>query len=258
MVRRHRDGSAGDVDYGVIGAGYSRYRQPEPRFAQLIDTALGAAVTVLNVGAGTGSYEPTDRVVSAVEPSASMRAQRWPHLPEAVDAHAESLPFDDDRFDAALASFTVHQWNDLGAGLGEMRRVTRGPIVVLTCDPARLHRFWLAEYCPEVIAVEAGRYPALDTIGAGLGGDYAVVDVPIPLRCTDGFTEAYYGRPEHLLDPGARRANSAWSLVPDAAIRRFRRNLSQDLADRTWDHRYGHLRMQDCFTGSLVLVVSTP
>lgn len=157
MGERTTDGSAGDADYGVIGASYSGYRQPDPRLAAAITRALGDARTVLNVGAGAGSYEPADRQVTAVEPSASMRAQRPSGLPRAVDATAEHLPFEDDSFDASMTTFSVHQWGDVGAGLREMRRVTRGPVVILTCDPTLVDRFWLTEYAPEVIATEARR-----------------------------------------------------------------------------------------------------
>jgi methyltransferase family protein len=255
------DGSVGDADYGTIGSGYTRYRQPEPEFAARIQRALGRAATVLNVGAGAGSYEPDDRTVTAVEPSEAMRAQRPARLPEAINARAESLPFDDGRFDAALASFTVHQWRDLDAGLAEMRRVTTGPILILTCDPGLLDGFWLADYAPEVIQVEARRYPAIERLSTALdegdgGRRCAVERVPIPLHCVDGFNEAYYGRPERLLDPAARRANSAWSFLDDAVVERFHQRLSQDLADGTWDARHGRLRTQAHFLGSLVLLVT--
>src|SRR3954469_10539782 len=127
MSARQSDGSAGDANYGAIGKRYSAYRRPEPAIAAFINEALGDAETVLNVGAGAGSYEPTDRSVTAVEPSATMRAQRPPELPAAIDAVAEELPVHDDAFDASLATFTVHQWTDLAVGLAELRRVTRGP-----------------------------------------------------------------------------------------------------------------------------------
>ncbi|HTU23787.1 MAG TPA: class I SAM-dependent methyltransferase [Pirellulales bacterium] len=256
MAERHDDGSAGDVDYGKVGHGYSRYRQPEPRIAAFIDHYLGDAVTVLNVGAGAGSYEPSARQVTAVEPSASMRAQRPRHLPLAIDAVAERLPFADEYFDAAMASFTVHQWTDMNAGLREMRRVTRGPVVVMTCDPDESPNFWLGQYAPEVVAAENRRNPPIETIRAALGGETEVVSVPIPLDCSDGFHEAYYGRPECLLDPGARRACSAWSFVPPHAIERFVARLSRDLSDGTWDAAYGHLRTQPEFLGPLKLVIS--
>ncbi|WP_055045831.1 class I SAM-dependent methyltransferase [Devosia sp. A16] len=258
MAKRTVDGSAGDVDYGRIGSGYSRYRQPEPRIAALIAAALGDARTVLNVGAGAGSYEPVDRAVTAVEPSAAMRAQRPAHLPRAIDATAEQLPFADQAFDAAMATFTVHQWQDLGAGLAEMRRVTRGPVVILSCDPEALDRFWLNDYAPEAIAVEARRYPALSEIVTGLGGAVEILPVPIPLDCVDGFGEAYYGRPERLLDPGARLANSAWTFVAPAVVERFVATLGRDLADGSWDRRYGRLRTTPSFEGSLRLIVGRP
>jgi SAM-dependent methyltransferase len=167
MATRSVDGSAGDADYGVIGGSYTRYRQPDPRIAARLSQALGPARTVLNVGAGAGSYEPADREVTPVEPSASMRAQRPPGLAPAVDATAEDLPFADGTFDAAMSTFSVHQWSDLEAGLREMRRVTRGPVVILTCDPALLRRFWLTSYSPEVIDAEARRYPAVAALRAG-------------------------------------------------------------------------------------------
>lgn len=255
---RTSDGSAGDADYGRVGRDYARYRRPEPAIGQAIAAALGDARTVVNVGAGAGSYEPGDRAVTAVEPSAAMRAQRPAGLPVAVDAVADALPFPDGAFDAAMTTFSVHQWPDLSAGLRELRRVASGAVVVLTCDPALLGRFWLAEYAPEVIATEARRYPDPRRIAEILGGHGAVDAVPIPLGCTDGFGEAYYGRPEALLDPGARLANSAWSFVGPAVEERFERNLRRDLADGTWDARWGHLRSAPTYDGSLVLVTATP
>jgi SAM-dependent methyltransferase len=235
---RHGDGSAGDANYGLIGNGYARYRQPDPRIAGLITRALGRAQTVLNVGAGAGSYEPIDRHVTAVEPSASMRQQRPPHLPAAIDAVAESLPFPDNHFDASMATFTVHQWPDLNAGLAEMRRVTRGTIVILTCDPDELDRFWLDAYAPEVIAVEARRYPRIETIVAASGRNTEVIPVPIPLDCTDGFGEAYYGRPECLLDPRAPglfrlelRRSIGWAALHGSV---GRRSSQRRLAHEIW------------------------
>ncbi len=255
---RHEDGSAGDVDYGEIGGSYARFRQPEPVIAALILEALGDARTVLNVGAGTGSYEPTDRVVTAVEPSASMRAQRPPSLSAALGAVAEDLPFADASFDASMAIVTLHQWSDLEQGLAEMRRVTRGPVVLLVCDPALMADYWLNDYIPEVRAVEASRFPPLQRIAAALGPSVEVKAVPVPLNCRDGFNEAYYGRPEALLDPEARLACSSWSLVPKTAVARFHHHLWADLASGLWDRKYGHLRSQPFFDGPLRLIVGKP
>jgi SAM-dependent methyltransferase len=257
-MTRFDDGSAGDANYGVIGPGYGQYRRPDPRIAAFIHAALGDAKTVLNVGAGAGSYEPTDRAVTAVEPSASMRAQRPAHLPRAVDAVAGKLPFADKSFDAAMTTFSVHQWPDLAAGLKEMRRVTRGPMAIISGDPDALDRFWLREYAPEVIATEARRYPPVSTFRDALAGEIEIIHVPIPLDCCDGFNEAYYGRPEMLLDPRARRACSAWSFVGADAIARFELDLRRDLDDGSWDKKYGGLRTQRIFHGSLLLIVSRP
>ena len=252
---RTPDGSAGDADYGAIGGGYVRYRRPDPRIAARIEAALGDARKVLNVGAGAGSYEPVHLDVTAVEPSAAMRAQRPPHLPRAIDAVAEALPFADASFDASMATFSVHQWADLGQGLAELRRVTRGPVVILTCDPAALGGWWLEEYAPEVFAVEARRYPPIAAIAGKLGGA-KVHPVPIPLDCRDGFNEAYYGRPEMLLEDGARLACSGWSFVGAEVIERFVSELSRDLASGRWDERNGCVRFRREFEGPLRLIIS--
>lgn len=246
---RTADGSAGDADYGKIGKVYTGFRNPDPRIAAAIETALGKAETVINVGAGAGAYEPTDRTVTAVEPSAAMRALR-PHHRPAINATAEHLPFPDNTFDAAMATFTIHQWQNLDAGLTEVRRVTRGPMAILTCDPDLVRDFWLYDYAPEVLDVEARRYPEISTLNG------TVIPVPVPRDCIDGFNEAYYARPEMLLNPAARQACSAWSFVDEATRDRFAERLANDLADGTWDRAHGHLRDQPTYAGSLVLVIA--
>ena len=178
MVGRSGDGSVGDADYQHLGTSYARYRRPDRRIAERITAALGSARTVLNVGAGAGSYEPTDREVTPVEPSETMRAQRPDHLPTALDAVAEHLPFPDDSFDAAMTTFSVHQWRDTGAGLREIRRVTRGPVVILTCDPRLLDGYWLNEYAPRVIEAEQRRYPPLSELESGLGTAFGPLPCP--------------------------------------------------------------------------------
>lgn len=256
-MRNFDDGSAGDADYGTIGAGYAQIRQPDPRIAARILTALGNARTVLNVGAGAGSYEPVDRHVFAVEPSASMRAQRPAHLAPAINATAENLPFDDDSFDASMASVTVHQWPDVRKGLGEMRRVTRGPVVVLTFDPVVPEPWWLPEYVPVLFEIEARRMPPLEVIADALGGA-RVETVPIPVDSIDGFGQAFFGRPERVLDPAVRRAMSAWSFVTPAIIEEFEQRLAADLASGEWDRRWGRFRSLSEFDGGLRLVISDP
>jgi hypothetical protein len=246
------------VDYDRHGTGYAVQRRPDPRIAAMIHTALGDARTVVNVGAGAGSYEPADRYVVAVEPSAGMRAQRPRGAVPAIDATAERLPFDDDAFDAAMATVTVHQWADTARGLAELRRVSQGPVVVLTFDGDALDRLWLAEYVPELIAAERRRYPPIDLIAAAIGRTAEVVAVPVPVDCVDGFTEAFYARPDMFLDPRVRAAQSAWGFVDDAAITRGVERLRTDLDSGVWDARFGGLRTQPEFVGSLRLVVGRP
>ncbi|MCX5387025.1 class I SAM-dependent methyltransferase [Streptomyces sp. NBC_00083] len=258
MVMRTYGAGAGDVDYGTLAPGYRSYRRPDERIARVIAQALGGARTVLNVGAGTGSYENAAHETTAVEPSLAMRAQRPAELSTAIDAVAEDLPFADGRFDAAMTLFSVHQWSDAAAGLREMRRVTRGPVAVLTCDPARVRNFWLYEYAPEVLETEVRRYPPLDQLGDALGGTVTAQIVPIPLDCTDGFNEAYYGRPEMLLDPAARQACSAWSFIDDAARLAFDTSLRRALGSGAWDEAFGHLRHRSTYNGSLVLLRAVP
>jgi hypothetical protein len=249
---------AGDYDYEAGGAGYATNRRPDPRIEAYVHAALGDARTVVNVGAGAGSYEPVDREVVAVEPSAAMRAQRPEHLSAAVDAVAEALPFPDDSYDAAMATVTVHQWPDQPSGLREMCRVSRGPVVVLTFDPDALDAFWLADYAPELIAAERGRYPTIANLCGMLGGTTSVTEVPVPIDCVDGFTEAYYARPERFLDPEVRLSQSAWGFVDAAATERFVARLRHDLSSGEWERRYGGLRRQPEFLGSLRLVTSLP
>jgi SAM-dependent methyltransferase len=250
--------TAGDVDYRAHGRGYARQRRTDPRLEAWVHAALGDARTILNVGAGAGSYEPLDRHVLAVEPAAAMRAQRPAYLSPAIAAAAESLPLDDQSFDAAMALVTVHQWPDLAKGLGELRRVTRGPIVVLTFDPDALDRWWMADYAAEMLAVERRRFPSVATLVGALGGACEVQALPIPNDCVDGFSEAFHARPEAFLDPAVRRSQSAWSFVPDAVQARIVAHLADDLASGEWDRRHGHWRVQPTFEGSLRGIVSRP
>lgn len=249
---------AGDFDYEVGGVGYAAQRRADPRIAARVHSALGPARTVLNVGAGAGSYEPTDREVTAVEPSAAMRAQRPQHLSRAVDATAEDLPFDEDSFDAAMATVTIHQWSDVDRGLAELRRVSRGPVIILTFDGDALDSLWLAEYAPELIAAERRRYPGIEHVRQVLGGHSTVQEVPVPIDCLDGFAEAYYARPELFLDPAVRRSQSAWGFIDAEATERTVSRLRSDLDSGAWDRRFSRLRRQPEFTGALRLIVAEP
>jgi SAM-dependent methyltransferase len=249
---------AGDWDYDRHGPGYAEYRRPEPRIAALVRDALGPARTIVNVGAGAGSYEPGDRYVLAIEPSAVMRAQRPAHLAPAISAVAEHLPLDDGAVDAAMAMVTVHQWPDSQRGLREMRRVARGPVVVLTFDGDALDQFWLADYSPELMAAERRRMPSIASIRAALGGSSEVTVVPVPAGCVDGFTEAYYARPEMLLDARVRAAQSAWGFITRAQQEQAVARLRADLESGAWDARYRQLRGAPFFAGALRLVVAHP
>jgi len=254
-----RDRPAGDFDYERHGEGYASARQPDPRIAAQVHAALGGSRTVLNVGAGAGSYEPTDRYVLAVEPSAAMRTQRPVEAAPAVDAAAERLPFDDGSFDATMAVMTVHQWSDVDQGLQEMRRVSRGPVVVLTLEASALQQFWLTDYIPEIVAVEQARFPTLQQVTAALaqGSTEVRVDVvAVPQDCSDGFGEAFYGRPEAFLRPEVRAATSGLVLTDPGAIRRGLDRLENDLDSGAWDRKYGHLRGLAEREGALRLVTA--
>jgi methyltransferase family protein len=249
---------AGDFNYELRGGGYSLIRRPEPRFALKIRDALGDSTSLINVGAGTGSYEPSDMSVTPIEPSETMRAQRPPHLAPAIDAVAEELPFPDKTFDAALASVTVHQWSDLRRGLSELRRVTRGPIVIMTFDPVSLRKFWLAEYAPEMMERESGRMPDLAELVELLAENVRIQELSIPADCADGFAEAYFGRPESFLDAEVRQSQSSWGFVNDHEEHRSVERLRDALEDGSWDSRFGALRTASEYSGALRLLVANP
>ena len=240
--------------YDSIGATYSVTRRTEPRIAAQVWAALGDAKTVLNVGAGTGSYEPPDRDVTAVEPSAVMRAQRPASAAPCVAAAAESLPFEDRSFDAAMAFATVHHWHDPIGGLREMRRVARR-VVVFTCDTSDRSwrsRFWLTrDYLPEVAASRVGLATELArAIGARME------PVLIPWDCADGFFEAYWRRPEAYLDENVRRGISMWAKVGPDAEQRAVRSLRDDLASGRWAERNRDLLELDAAELGLRLLIA--
>ena len=220
--------------YDTIGATYTVTRRTEPRIAAQVWAALGDAQTVLNVGAGTGSYEPPDRDVTAVEPSAVMRAQRPAGAAPCVDAVAESLPFEDQSFDAAMAFATIDHWQDPIAGLREMRRVARH-VVAFTYDASAPCLFWLnRDYLPEFAGLWAGR-PSLTELAGAIGA--RTEPVLVPWDCTDGFYHAYWRRPEAYLDEHVRRGMSIWARVGPDAEQRAVRSLRDDLASGRWAER---------------------
>lgn len=238
--------------YDKIGVGYSNLRKPDSRIARALHDALGAAKSVLNVGAGTGSYEPADRVVTALEPSAEMISQRPPGSAKAYQGYAEDMPFADDQFDAAMAVLTVHHWSDLEAGLREMRRVTRGRLAILTFDPASPY-FWLADYIPEIVELDQPIMPELGTFDRILGKTEVEI-ISVPRDCTDGFLGAYWQRPHAYLDPRVRSAISTFSKLDNVSNALAR--LEQDLVSGVWEQRYEDLMELESLDVGYRLVVA--
>lgn len=237
--------------YDTIGVNYAALRRPDARIARIIDEALGDARTVLNVGAGTGSYEPAGRMVTAIEPSREMIARRAPGAARAIRANAEDLPFGDGAFDASMAILTIHHWRDRGAGLAEMRRVTRGPIVLLTFDPAQ--RPWLTDYLPELAELDERQMPAMTDYTRWLG-PVDIKPVLIPHDCTDGFLYAYWRRPHAYLDDRVRSGSSSFWAIGD--VRAGLERLKGDLASGAWMQRYAGLAALNAYDAGYRLVVA--
>jgi SAM-dependent methyltransferase len=229
---------AGPALYDAIGHNYALRRRPDPRIAARIWSAIGDATTILNVGAGTGSYEDASRTMVAVEPSEVMIAQRAVDAGPVVRAGAECLPFGDNAFDVALAIMTVHHWSDLQQGLSEMQRVSRRQ-VVFTFDPTRHDALWIFEdYAPGIAGLS--RHAAVEAVMEGLNTEH-VESISVPADCTDGFITAYWQRPDQYLIPAVRAATSGFSLLPQAQVDAGMTRLAQDLADGTWHERHDHL-----------------
>lgn len=239
--------------YDAIGVGYPATRRTEPRIAARIWTALGDADTVVNVGAGTGSYEPPGKSVTAVEPSAVMRAQRPADAAPCVAANADRLPFPDQSFDAAMAVLSDHHWPDPIAGLREMRRVARR-VVVFNFDAEHAGKFWLTrDYLPE-FTVLAAAHPTMTQRAAAVGARLEAV--PIPWDCVDGFFHAYWRRPEQYLRPEVRRGISVFAAVGPEAELRMTRQLSDDLIAGRWTARNRDITgLADAELGARLLIL---
>lgn len=237
--------------YDAIGAGYETLRRPDPRIAARLHDALGPARRVLNVGAGTGNYEPSGRAVLAVEPSARMIQRRPPGSAPVIQASAAALPLADATFDAALAILTVHHWHDPLAGLKEVRRVTRGRIVILTFDPAA--RPWLTDYLPGLAALDEAQMPLLEVYRTALG-PIRVEPLLIPFDCVDGFLYAYWRRPHAYLDPRIRSGSSSFHALKDVDAGLGR--LKADLDSGAWQSRYAHLTGLEAYDAGYRLLVS--
>jgi SAM-dependent methyltransferase len=245
-----------EPEYDRIGGRYGATRGTEPRIAALVLQALGDASSVLNVGAGTGSYEPADRRVVALEPSWTMLAQRPPGSAPAVQGVAEALPFRDATFDAVMAVLTVHHWADWRRGLAEARRVARRRVVLMTWDQDAWERFWLVrDYFPPIVELDRGRFVPIPDMVEVLGGG-RVEPVPVPWGCRDGFTGSFWARPEAYLDPEVRSGMSSFMLMAPEATAEGLRRLSRDLASGEWDRRHGHLRDMSEFDLGYRLVIT--
>lgn len=238
--------------YDTIGINYAELRKPDPRIATAIDEALGLATTVLNVGAGTGSYEPEGRQVTAAEPSLEMIRKRSPSAAPAIQASAGDLPFEDNAFDTSMAILTIHHWPDKEQGLSEMRRVTRGRIVLLTFDPSS--RPWLTDYLPELAALDQAQMPTMSDLERWLG-PIEITPVLVPYDCSDGFLYAYWRRHEAYLDPRIRSGSSSFWALGDKAEKGLQR-LQQDLQTGAWERRYSELLTLPAYDAGYRLVVA--
>jgi SAM-dependent methyltransferase len=241
--------------YDTIGRGYAGERRTDPRIEAPILAALADAASVVNVGAGTGSYEPRDRFVVAVEPSVEMIRQRAPDAAPVVRAIAEALPFGNGTFDVGMAVLTLHHWTDWRAGIAELKRAS-ARLVVFTADIEVFAGMWLTtDYFPEIIDLDRGRFPTTDELAAEMGGA-TVENVLVPHDCVDGFSGAYWARPEAYLSADVRRGMSGFAaLAPDVVAAGIER-LAADIASGAWDERYGSLRKQETFDIGYRLLVA--
>lgn len=247
--------TASVIIYDAIGTTYSTTRRPDPRLGALISTVLGDARSVINVGAGSGSYEPPQTML-AVEPSPVMISQRPAGSAPVVQARAEALPVANDAADAAMALLTVHHWTDLEAGVTELRRIARRRIVVLTWDQRVIREFWLlSEYLPEAAAFDEARAVPVDRLAALLGGA-RIEPVPVPHDCTDGFGAAYWRRPEAYLDPVVRAGISMLAQTGDEVLRPGLDRLAADLESGRWHKRHTDLLQREDFDAGYRLLVA--
>ncbi len=237
--------------YDSIGLNYAELRKPDARIASAIMAAVGPCQSVINVGAGTGSYEPTDRHVMAVEPSIEMIRKRPANAAPAIQASAEDLPFDEGSFDAAMAILTVHHWQDKPKGLRELRRVARDKVVLLTFDPAS--RPWLTDYIPELALLDEAQMPSITEYEKWLG-PVQIEPLPIPYDCSDGFLYAYWRRPQAYLDVRLRSGSSSFWALPDVSAGIAR--LGDELASGEWARRYANLLECDAYDAGYRLVVT--
>ncbi len=248
------------VRYESIGRDYAVTRREDPRIAQRIRQALGDARSVVNVGAGTGSYEPDDRHVIAIEPSDVMAAQRPPHRVPAIRADAGALPLRDRSVDAAMAVLTLHHWDGAQErGVRELRRVARARVAILTYDASVSGRMWLlADYLPEVARLDERIFPPPERIAAWLGDDTEVEIEPVLVHrdTPDWMLGSFWAHPERVLDETARTNTSGFARMPAHVIDRVVEALRRDLETGVWDARHGELRRLEEYDAGLRLIVA--
>ena len=238
--------------YDTIGQGYQGLRCADPRILAAILRALGESKSVVNVGAGAGSYEPRDRLLFAVEPSMTMIRQRRAGAASVVRAPAERLPFGDGAADATLAILTLHHWSDLAGGLRELRRVASQKVVLLSWDPEH-SGFWLTDYFPEILEIDRQIFPSLDDLREHLG-PLSVTTLPIPWDCSDGFLGAYWRRPQSYLDSRTRSAISTFSKI--AHLDHGLDRLSDDLSSGRWGEQNADILGRDALDLGYRIIVA--
>jgi SAM-dependent methyltransferase len=240
--------------YDSIGVGYSTGRRQDPRIAEAILNAIGDSRSVVNVGAGSGSYEPDNKRVVSVEPALTMIRQRPKPSARLVQAKAEHLPFQDGAFDCALAVLTIHHWSPVREGLAELRRVAR-KTVILTWDQEIWQQFWLFDYCPDLRRQDSLRAVPIATIAEALGS-CSVIAVPVPHDCLDGFQAAFWRRPAAYLDPEVRARMSGFAQTPRANYEEGLARLAADLSDGTWQREHAALMERETMDFGYRLIVA--
>jgi SAM-dependent methyltransferase len=238
--------------YDKIGLNYSELRRPDARIQAVIEREMGNASTILNVGAGAGSYEPIGRMVTAVEPSSTMIAQRPEGAATVVQASAEELPFENDSFDLSMGLLTLHHWRDKVKGLKEMKRVSRRQLL-FTWDPDHSGCWVNQDYFPEIQRIDQAIFPSFEEIEKHLG-PMKRIPVPIPHDCTDGFAYAYWRRPEAYLSPNVRQAISTFCKMKN--VETGVKALQKDLNSGEWEKRNGHLRKLDSLDSGYTILVN--
>lgn len=243
-----------EAAYDSIGRGYASTRRADPRIGGLISAALGSARSVVNVGAGAGSYEPEGIEIIAVEPSREMIAQRASNTGRVIVAGAEKIPLPDGAADAAMTILSIHHWQDAQAGIAEMQRIARNRIVILTYDPSELS-WWLRDYAPEIFTDDERRFPPVEDILKWLGGGSIEV-VKVPANCTDLFLGALWARPELILDDEVRASTSGFARMDNEREQEAVSRLRTDLESGRWDDLHGNLRKMSSLDVGLRLIMA--